>query len=276
VNSTMGRWLAPLDRLQVGALERHLDPGREVVLAGQPGREIRGRIHVDPDLDPVGVREALTEVARVPHEGQAHVGLVALEHPGPGADDRFRPLEHALLVRRLAGQDVGEGGAVEEPGKGLLHGDAHRVAVHCLHLVDLLEGGAVGVARDGHGPLEREGHVLGGHLPPVHRRLVVPPDTLAQLEDIGRLGRLLPGLGEVSLDGQRSRGNARPRLVPDQAAVGQREIDEGPPVDVLVGIEVGRVEPDEPEHAAALRRLGGGRPGPREVGDRDSAAGDDA
>ena len=48
-------------------------------------------------------------------------------------------------------------------------------------------------------PVPGEFDVIGIQLPTVHRRLVVPVNTLTDVEDIGQRVRLLPSLNQMSL-----------------------------------------------------------------------------
>ena len=53
--------------------------------------------------------------------------------------------------------------------------------------------------------------ILRRQLAPVDRRLVVPADTFAQLEDVGGLIRLGPGLGQVTFEREGARHDAGAR-----------------------------------------------------------------
>src|SRR3989441_10657457 len=103
------------------------------------------------------------------------------------------------------------------------------------------------------------------------RRLRVPAHSLPELEDIRRLVGLAPRLGQVALDRKRAGDHARPRLVLEQAAVGEAQCDVGLVGDGLERIEVRRGPGAERERPATLRgpaarmRRSGGRPGERDA-----------
>ena len=118
---------------------------------------------------------------------------------------------------------------------------------------------AVGIALLGHEALERVLHVVRRELAAVHGRLGVPAHALAQLEDVGRLVRLRPRLGEVALEGEGAGLHPRPRLVLQQPAMGERVEHVGFVGDGQVRVEVGRVPEPQGQGTAALRRLRGGR-----------------
>ena len=233
----------------------------EVVLAGQERRHPGGVVLVDEQLDAVDVGEAGHEVLRVAHERHPDVRPVAVEHPGPGADDRLRLLEVAELLHALLGHDghrerVGQ--HVGEPGERLLEREPHGVAVHRLDLVHRAEHVGVGVALDLEEPLDRVDDVVGGQLAAVHGRLRVPPHPAPELEDVGRLVGLAPRLREVPLDGERAGldAGAGPVLEEPTVREGQRHVR-------LVGhrehrVEVGRIPGPDAEGAASLGRLRAG------------------
>jgi hypothetical protein len=56
-------------------------------------------------LDAVDVRQTGLVVLRMPHEREADVRAVAVQHPRAGADDGLGLLEIAELFDRLAGHD---------------------------------------------------------------------------------------------------------------------------------------------------------------------------
>ena len=162
----------------------------------------------------------------MPHEREADVRAVAVQHPRAGADDGLGLLEIAELFDRLAGHDghrhrVGE--HLEEPGVHFLEHDPHRVGVRGLDAVDRPQHVGARVALDREEALDRVLHVGRRQLAPVHGRLRVPANTAAQLEDVCRLVRLRPRLGEVALDRERPRGNRRPRPVPHEPAMRQAQ-----------------------------------------------------
>ena len=162
----------------------------------------------------------------MPHEREADVRAVAVQHPRAGADDGLGLLEIAELFDRLAGHDghrhrVGE--HLEEPGVHFLEHDPHRVGVRRLDAVDRPQHVGARVALDGEEALDRVLHVGRRQLAPVHGRLRMPANTAAQLEDVRRLVRLRPRLGEVALDRERPRGNRWPRPVPHEPAMRQAQ-----------------------------------------------------
>jgi hypothetical protein len=149
----------------------------------------------------------------MPHEREADVRAMAVQHPRARADDGLGLLEIAELFDRLAGHDghghrVGE--HLEEPGVHFLEHDPHRVRVRGLDAVDRPQHVGARVALDGEEALDRVLHIGRRQLAPVHGRLRVPANTAAQLEDVRRLVRLRPRLGEVALDRERPRRNRRP------------------------------------------------------------------
>ena len=193
----------------------------EVALAAQPGGQARGRVLVDEPLDVVGVGQPRHVVVGVAGEDDLDVRLPAIEHPGPGADHRLDLLEVAELLHALLGDDPGRrrGEQVDEPGVRLLERELDRVLVDRLDLVDVLEHRLVGVAGDGEEPLVGVLDVVGRQLAAVDRRLVVPAHALLQLEDVGRVVRLGPRLGEVGLDRVRHRLDRRAGLHLHETAV---------------------------------------------------------
>ena len=232
--------------------------GPEVGLPGEPGGQARGRVLVDEHVDAIRVGQPGDEVVRVAHVDELDVRLPALEHPGPGADDGLDLLEVAELLHAFLGDDPGRGRReeVQEPGVRLLERELDRVLVDGLDPVDVLEHRLVGVARDREEPLVGVLDVVGGQLAPVHRRLGVPAHALLELEDVGRVVRLGPRLGEVGLDRVGHRPHGRARLHLHEAAVHEGERHHRHERDRLMRVEVQRVRLDrEAEHTAPLRRL---------------------
>jgi len=220
-------------------------------------------------LDPLDVGQAGQEIARVPHEGEAHVGPVAVEHPRSAAHRGLRLLEIAELLDALAGHDrdgVGVREHVEEPDVELLQGEAHGVLVERLHPVERGEHVGVGVALDRAEPLHRVHHVVGGQLAAVDRRLVLPAHAAAELEDVGGLVRLGPGFGQVALDREGAGGYRGAGLVLEEAAVGERVGDVGLVGNGQVGIPVRRVPEAEAQGAAPAWSLGPRGPGRESAG----------
>ncbi len=256
--------LERLDDLHpVGAID---DAGKlpaEVVLAGEEGGRARGVVLVHEELDAVDVGEPGHEVLRVAHQREPDVGPVAVEHPGPRADHRLGSLQVAELLHALARDDGaghGAGDHVEEPGEGLFQSEPYRIAVRGLDLGDGPEHRHV-AALVGQDVLEGVAHVLRGQLPSIDRGLAMEADAAAELELVGRVVDLLPRLGEIALDGEGARTDARPRLVPQQPAVREAH-DHVRAVRVRQDvIEVGRVPCAEVQRAAALRGLGRGARG---------------
>jgi hypothetical protein len=251
--------LALLGHLQVDPSHHLLILGAEVGPAGQERGEARRRVLVDEHLDTVGVGQAGHEVVRVSDEDHLDVRLPPLEHPGPGAHHRVDLLEVAELLDALLGDDPGRGRGqhVEEPAVRLLQDEPDRVLVEDLDPVHRLERRTVGVALDRQEPVIGVLDVVGGQLASVHRRLRMPADPLPQLEDVGRLVRLRPRLGQVRFDRVGHGLDRRARLHLEQAAVDERQRDHRHERDRLLGIEAGDRVADERESqdAAALRRL---------------------
>ena len=248
-----------LDLHPVRPVDRPRELPAEVVAAREEGGHARGVVLVDDQLDAVDVRQAGHEVGGVPHQGDGHVRLVAVEHPGAGADHRLRLLEVAELLDALAGDDAARHRArhhVQEPREGLREREPDRVAVHRLDLGDraVHRGVAAGL---GEHPLERVLHVLGGELPSVDRRLGVEAHAPPQLEDVGGVARLRPRLGQVALEDQRAGAHARAGPMLQEPAVGEGDHHVG-----LVGvhhalIEVRRIPGPDGQGTAALGGLGG-------------------
>src|SRR5215510_12254775 len=250
--------LALLGRREIAAKHDHAVLGAEVIAPGEPGREGRGGVGVDGHVHVVDVGEARDEVVRVAHEGEAQVGLVALEHPRSRPDATFRLLEIAKLLHRFLGHDPRGGGGerVEEPGERLLHRELDGVLVHDLDLLHRLEEAAIGIG-GAHEPLVAVLDVVRGHLAPIERGLVVPPRPAPQLEDVRGVVGLGPRLREIGLDGLGPRLHGRPGLDLDEAAVRERQRHHGREGHRVLRIEVhgSEVEADA-EGAAALGRLG--------------------
>ncbi len=226
----------PIDR------PRSLPP--DVVLARDEGGHARGIVLVHCHLDLVDIGQAAQEVAGVPDEGETDIRPVAVQHPGTGADHRLGLLEVTELLHGLAGDD-GEGHRigdhVEEPDVRLLEGELDGVLVDHLDLVQRRHHVAIGIALLVHEAIEGVLDVVGGELAPVHGGLRVPAHAFAELEDVGRLVRLGPRLGEVALEGEGAGLHPRPRLVLQEPAVGEGVEDIGLVGDSQVGIEVRRI-----------------------------------
>ncbi len=139
------------------------------------------------------------------------------------------------------------------------------MAVEGLDLLELFEDGPIGITLDREEALVGVLDVVRSQLTPVHRGLAVPADASSQLEDVRRVARLRPRLGEVALHWKRPGRHAGTGLVLQQTAVGEREVDLRPPVDRQVRVEAAGIgEGTDSKDAAALRRLALGAPGTRE------------
>ncbi len=252
-----------LDLDPVRPVDRAGELPAEVVLAGEERRHTGGVVLVDEGLDAVDVRQAREEVVGVAHQRVPDVGAVAVEHVGASPDHGLGLLQIAELLDALACDDRHRhrvGDYVEEPDERLLEHESYRIPVERLDLVHVLEHVGVGVALDGPEAFDRVNDVVRGQLAAVDGWLVVPPDAPAELEHVGRLVGLLPGLGEVALDGEGAGLDARAGLVLQEAAVGERERDVGLEGDREHVIEVGRIPRPERKRPPALGRLGA-RPG---------------
>ena len=256
--------------VEVEAAEDHRVLGAEVVPAREERGEARGRIALDGDLDAVRVRQARQEVLGVPREGHADAGLVALQHPGPGAHAGLCLFQIAVGLDRLARDDEhrGRGEHVEEPGERLLEREADRVPIEHLDLLQRVEEAPGGVPRDREEALVAVLHVVGRQLAPVHRRPRVPPDPAPEPEDVGRVAGLAPRLREVGLERRRARAHRRARLHPDQPAVGHGEDRQAAVGECLLGIEALRLEAGDAKDPAPPRGLGRHGPGREEVARR--------
>src|SRR2546428_1463502 len=167
----------------------------------------------------------------------ADVELEPLEHPGPGPDTGFRLPEIAEMIDGLLGHD---------PCYGRRRASRNQENGSFSVLVGALD-------------------VVRSQFAPVHRGLAVPADASSQLEDVGRVARLRPRLGEVALHWKRPGRHAGTGLVLQQTAVGEREVDLRPPVDRQLRVEAAGIgEGTDSKDAAALRRLALGAPGTRE------------
>ena len=133
--------------------------------------------------------------------------------------------------------------------------------VEDVDLLDGLQHWPVGVALEREEPLVSVFDVVGGQLAPVDRGLRVPADALLQLEDVGRVVRLGPGLGEVGLERVGHRLDGRARLHLHQAAVDERQGNHRRERDRLVGVEADRIDLEgQAQDAAPFGRLRHRRP----------------
>ena len=94
----------------------------------------------------------------------------------------------------------------------------------------------------------------------MNRRLVVPAHALLEAEQPGRVIGPRPRFGQVGLDGLGAGRDGGTGLHFQKSAMGQRQIDERPPVRRLIRVDVRRIEAGESADAAALGRLRPGRP----------------
>src|SRR5215813_7811742 len=104
-------------------------------------------------------------------------------------------------------------------------------------------------------PLHAVAHVLGGERAAIDRRLGMPAHAPPQLEDVRRVVRLTPRLGEVALDLEGGRHYAWTGLVLDQPAVRERARNLDPIGRLKHGVEHRGVPAPEGQNPAALRRL---------------------
>ena len=74
-------------------------------------------------------------------------------------------------------------------------------------LLDDVEHVGVRVALGRREALDAVEDVVGRHLAAVHGRLRVPARAAAELEDVDRVARLAPGLGQVGRRGMMSEGS---------------------------------------------------------------------
>src|SRR5262249_43656037 len=102
------------------------------------------------DFDAVRIRQPGNEVILVAHKRKPRVRLVALEHPGSGADAGLCPAEVTELLDGLVRHDprhrVRE--IVETPPEGLAQGEPDGRAIEHVDLLNVAEGGSVRVALD--------------------------------------------------------------------------------------------------------------------------------
>src|SRR5437867_12453611 len=188
----------------------------------------------------------------------ADVELDPLEHPRPGPDTGFRLPEIAEMIDGLLGHDPchGRRQGVQEPGERLLQREPDGVAVEGFDLLELFEDGPIGITLDREEALVGVFDVVRSQLTPVHRGLAVPADASSQLEDVGRVARLRPRLGEVALHWKCPGRHAGTGLVLQKTAVGEREVDLRPPVDRQVRVEAAGIgEGTDSKDATTLRRL---------------------
>src|SRR6266545_6789314 len=98
----------------------------------------------------------------------------------------------------------------------------------------------------------RELDVFGDQLAPVDGRLVMPPDPSAQVEDVGRLIRLVPSPGQLWLDGEATRCHPGADLVAQQPAVDEAQRVMRLAAQDQMRVEVGRIVAPHAENSAAL------------------------
>jgi len=215
--------------------------GGEIVAPGEPAGEPRGRVGMHPALDLIRIGQPGKEVIRVAHPCHARTRLVPLEHPGAGPDAGLGFLQITVLLDDLPGDDAHRRRRqrLEQPRVRLLEAELDRVTVERLDPVNLFELRAIGIARHGEEALVGVLDVLRRELSPVDRRLRVPPHTPAQLEDVGRLGRLTPRLRDVRLQWKRAGGDGWSGLDLHEAAVSERHGDLGAPVHRELVVEHG-------------------------------------
>jgi hypothetical protein len=110
-------------------------------------------------------------------------------------------------------------------------------------------------------PVDGVDDVVSGQLATVHGRLRVPADAAPELEDVRRLVRLGPRLGEVPLQRERAGLDPRARPVTHESAVRERhhgvELVGDPAGGVQV--EVRRIPQPDRERPSALGGLGADR-----------------
>src|SRR2546425_203980 len=106
----------------------------------------------------------------------------------------------------------------------------------------------------------RELDVLGRQLAAVEGRLVVPADSVPQVEDDGRVVRLLPALGQIRFERERARRHSGADLVAHELVVDEAQRGVRLEVQGLVGVEVGRIVAADAEDAAAPGLLRADRP----------------
>ena len=105
-------------------------------------RQRRRRISDDHPFYPIHPGEIWQEVVRVALEDRLDIRLIALEEEGAGANDTLGFLQVTELLHHFARDDPGPyrvGQHVNQPDKGLVQEELHRITVYYLDLVHSLE-----------------------------------------------------------------------------------------------------------------------------------------
>src|SRR5437879_12487317 len=88
----------------------------------------------------------------------------------------------------------------------------------------------------------------------------MPADPWAEPKDVGDVVGPGPGLGDVRLERKGAWPDRRARLHLHEPAVGEGEIRHGPEGDAQLRVKAERILAAQPKDAAALGRVGAGRP----------------
>jgi len=214
--------MAVLERFQVGLAHVPLQAGADIELPGAIHRQ-RGRFVVqDQPLHPIHIRQAGAEVRRVAPEDDFHVRLIALQQKGAGADGGFYRLQIAIFLDHFRSDDPhadGAGQEIEQPDERLVEEELHGIAVHHLHPVHGLQQLALGITLYGQKAVKGKFDILGHQLTPVDGRLIMPLDTLAEMEDRGRVVRRFPAFGQIGLDDEGTRRHVRADFMPQELVI---------------------------------------------------------
>src|SRR5262249_46724163 len=181
--------------------------------------------------------------------------LVALQHEGAGPNDALGGLQVPELLHDFGGDDPGTPRVsqhVDQPDKGLLQEELHRIAVHNLDPVHRLQHKTHGIPRFRQEAVIGKLHVIGYQLTTMEGWFVMPLDALAQMEDVGGLVGLLPALRQMGLDREGAGAYLRTDVIADQRAVGEAQGGIGLKVEGEMGVEVRRIIAAYPEDAPAL------------------------
>ena len=111
---------------------------------------------------------------------------------------------------------------------------------------------AIGIARFAQKTVIGKLHVVGHQLTAIEGRFVVPFDTVAQMEDIGRLVWLLPAFSQMGLDCEGARPHVRTNFIPHQRAVGEAQRSIGLEIEGEMRVKVGRIIAAHAQDTAAL------------------------
>src|SRR6266851_2359817 len=82
---------------------------------------------------------------------------------------------------------------------------------------------ALGITRYGQKAVKGKFDILGHQLTPVDGRLIMPLDTLAEMEDRGRFVRRFPAFGQIGLDDEGTRRHVRADFMPQELVIDEAQ-----------------------------------------------------